>query len=773
MGNIFSPKTKVVENDGLNKGFLAIAKYIFITIFGFLPLLFIPNSFLALDYNKTFLAFSAVFVVFILLSLVVLRTGKVKLNLPLPICLFWSFTAWALISALLSKDKQDAIFGNFLEVQTVGFFILLASLLTLLFKLAKSKKFIVQFLSVLSLSLVLLLSWQTLRIFLGADFLSLGILENKTESVVGNLNNLAVIAGLVSIVCMTLLRDIGRGTSGKIIITLVLLLALFILSVINFPLVWFLVGIFNLFFLIFSLLKGTWINKNKLERVSKLTLVLSFLVTLLAFIFLFGGSKYSNFLSEKFNVNYSEITLNTESSAEILQATYQENILFGIGPNRFEDAWRLYKNPAVNLTSFWNVDFLTGSSFVLTLLVTTGIVGGGLFFGFLLGFLKVGLEVLFLKKEDKDSLREARVIVFIAAFYLWLTTFLFNPNSTLLLLTILMTGLFLALAKNFPKDKNNILEIDVSKQGRLVPVFLIGFLFILALTSWFFVNISKQYLAENSYGKALFVWQKTGDFKETDELLAKANNLFASDLFVAERAKLRLSSLNDLLVKNPEELVEGEINKMQNYLIEGIELGNEAVLLDKTNPYNYLLLINFYRILGTDNNDEVQDLVKTALTEIESLDPTNIEYKILSAKLSISINDYEEARNILEKAVDLKSNHTEIYRLLAQVAIKAENIDQTIFEIQELLKTEIKNPARYLELGILLSELGKNEEAISAFLQALELDPYYADARYFLALVYLKLDKKAEALNHLYKAKETNQDNQELLQLITTIENTL
>lgn len=772
MGNIFSPKTKIEGTDGLSKGFLVLAKYIFLVIFGFLPILFIPNSLINLDYNKTFLAFSAVFVVSILFSLNFLRTGKIKFTLPFSIWLFWLLILWMLASAFLSLDRVDAIFGNFLEVQTVGFFILLASVLTLVFKLAESKKFVVNFLLTLSFSFIVLLLFQTFRFFWGEDFLSLGILKNNSETLFGNPNNLAVIGGLVVVICLSFLQDFGRGVYEKISISTILFLALFILSVVNFRLVWFCLLGFSLIFLSSSFLKETWVNKNPLERAPKIALFTSFLVTILAVGFLFS-SNLGNYLNDKFKVNYSEILPSTESTLGILQSVYQEDILLGVGPNRFEDAWRLHKDPQVNLTNFWNLDFLSGSNFILTFLVSTGVVGGILFLVFIFSFLKTGFEVLFLKTNDKNNLHGVQNIVFSAGFYLWLMIFLFNPNSSLLILAILMTGLFLALTRSLVEDEKQVLEINMLEKRRFAPLFLTGVIIFLIGSSWFFVNLTKQYLAENSYQQALLVFKDSRDFLKTDKFLETAYNFFPSDVFLVERAKLRLANLNNIISENSEELSESELMKFQDDLIAGLGFTNEAISLDKTNPYNYLLLINFYRILGVEGNREVQDSIEVALKKVESLDPTNVDYKILSARLFVDKGDYETARKILQGAVNLKNNHTETFLLLAQLAIKENLVEETTFEVQELLKIDPKNPARYLELGILLSDTEKKEEAVKAFQKAIELDPYYADARYFLAVLYFNLEEKEKALEQLYKAKETNQDNRELLQLISEIESSL
>ena len=59
------------------------------------------------------------------------------------------------------------------------------------------------------------------------------------------------------------------------------------------------------------------------------------------------------------------------------------------------DAWRLYKDPSINQTIFWNTDFESGNGFVSTAMVTTGLFGVIAWVLFLGLFCWQGVRLLF------------------------------------------------------------------------------------------------------------------------------------------------------------------------------------------------------------------------------------------------------------------------------------------------------------------------------------------------------------------------------------------
>ena len=112
--------------------------------------------------------------------------------------------------------------------------------------------------------------------------------------------------------------------------------------------------------------------------------------------------------------------------------------------------------------------------------------------------------------------------------------------------------------------------------------------------------------------------------------------------------------------------------------------------------------------------------------------------------------------------------------LYAQIELGEENVSGAVAAIERVIEAIPNTPFLYYELGLVHYSEKDYTRARPAFESALELDPQYANARYFyaLSLVYGRDDRK-EAVKALEIILETNPDNQYLEQVIGNIESGL
>jgi tetratricopeptide (TPR) repeat protein len=59
------------------------------------------------------------------------------------------------------------------------------------------------------------------------------------------------------------------------------------------------------------------------------------------------------------------------------------------------------------------------------------------------------------------------------------------------------------------------------------------------------------------------------------------------------------------------------------------------------------------------------------------------------------------------------------------------------------------DPTLFFNLGVVLEDASRNEEAVAAYQQALAEDPDFGDAHYNLARLYESLGKPQHAIRHL------------------------
>ncbi|KXJ99147.1 MAG: hypothetical protein UZ19_OD1000445 [Parcubacteria bacterium OLB19] len=299
-------------------------------------------------------------------------------------------------SALLSGDRQDSLWGNSLEVQTVGFFVLMGMVITASLMIGKSKLAITKLFIFSGLVSLLLLVIQTLRLFLGPEFLSFNQFLASTSTYVGSFNDLALFSGLVLLVSMILIQGVSFGWLGRVALSLTTILSLLMLAIVNFSFVWLIIGTLSLLMLLYLLSKDTWLRLENEERknTSPFAVAMILLVVLTSLVFVVGGNNLGSAISKMTGISYLEVRPSFDATMDLVRATYSNNVLLGVGPNRFEDAWRQYKDPIINETNFWSTDFTAGNGFIPTLFVTTGLAGALAIVVFLLAFIYAAIVLL-------------------------------------------------------------------------------------------------------------------------------------------------------------------------------------------------------------------------------------------------------------------------------------------------------------------------------------------------------------------------------------------
>lgn len=765
--NIFSPKIKQINKDGLGMFLRGLAQTILVVVFGLLPIFFIPNIYTSLGFTKLYFVTLGLFAAFVLLSLSILRSGSIRVVTPLALVFLWSFAILAVASSLLSGDKQDSLFGNVFEIHTSGFLVVIALVATVSMAFSNSKSSITRLFSALGVGALLLQLFHISRLFFGPEFLAFGIFTQATSSPIGSFNDLAIFSGLIILITLLVLQQVSTHVLGKVFSAILVLSALVLLVVVNFSIVWLVVGFFSLLVLLYLVSKDTWLKKSDDDSVpvSRFVLGLVGTVCLVSAAFVISGDSLGAAVSKMVDINYLEIRPSVSATLDITKSALSENALFGVGPNRFEDAWRQYKNPVINETVFWNTNFAAGNGYVPTLFATTGLAGGITLVLFLASFLYLAYRTFFVVQIKDYGWYLVGTVSFASAIYLWFMTIVYVPGVVLLLLTALMTGL--SMAVYISATPNSGVVIDVSKHKQYGALLIATVLIIIICSVLSIITISKQYLASVGYANTVRDFRNGSDLLAVDNGLKHSQDLFSQDLFVSERAQLRLSELSKLSSVEPAQFDE---QLYSNVLAEGIGLAEQAIRLDSTNPNNHLLLSRFYELLDPTQFEGARQRTDLAFSQALTLDPTNPSYYVAMAQYNIRLGDLEAARSNLLEAIRMKGNYTDALFLLSQLDIQQGNTESAIAVTRSMISIEPNNPTRYFQLGVLLATTNNLPAAIQAFETAVSLDNNYANARYFLALTYLDSERTEDALTQLKLVQQTNPDNETVKTLIEQVE---
>lgn len=780
-GNVFTPNLKSVKQEAEMKSqatptkpdpigdmLLKVAQYAVLAIFGFVTIFFTPGVWASLGFDKVIFTMVLCGLVLMSVSLLALRKRTALTVLPIPLMVFWGVVGVAFLSGLISGDVRDALVGSVFSPQTMGFLGVMALVMTATLVLQSSKIMTIKALALFGIVSGLLLTYNIARIIFGGQFLSFGSFTDVTTSPIGGFNDLALFAGLTVLLgLITLLQLPLRGlTQGAV--ALLVFMGLFVLAVVNFFDIWVVVGFFGILLFVYLLSRDMLFADNLEESnkdpVSKVLLITTLIVCAVSAVFIIGGEYAGNKMNSLTDINYIEVSPSVEATIDITKAVYSENVLFGIGPNRFSDAWRMYKSSSINETIFWNTDFGAGSGYIPTLFVTLGALGAILLIVFHTFFLLLGYR-MFLKNTIQDSYwYYFGILSFAAAVFLWGMSYVYVPGAGILLLTAVFTGFtFVAYGAS---SASAVVTIPLANSRQRGFLLMAAAIVIIVTTVGGLLTVGEQYTAQARFSESQAT---TTSVEELDQVALVSYELFPDDRFLSTRAKIKLSLLNSITA-----IAEPTEEDKQQFITAAEQAGvyaQQAVQADPTNPGNHLILAGLYSTLAAAGFEGAKERANTSLVTAQQLDPRNPAYKLLAAQIALRASDVDLARQEVTAALNLKRNYTEAMYLSAQLDIAQGNVESAIATTQAIIALEPNNPTRYFQLGLLLSANENIPDAIVAFRAAVARDSQYANARYFLALAYINDNQTDLALEQLEIVQKTNQENEELATLIRQIKN--
>jgi tetratricopeptide (TPR) repeat protein len=101
----------------------------------------------------------------------------------------------------------------------------------------------------------------------------------------------------------------------------------------------------------------------------------------------------------------------------------------------------------------------------------------------------------------------------------------------------------------------------------------------------------------------------------------------------------------------------------------------------------------------------------------------------------LALNQASEAIGAYERAVAIKPDDAGYHNNYSIALARASRIDQAAQELEAAARLDPVNAGKYFyNLGAVLVNTGKNQQAETAFRRATEIDPKYADAYYQLGI---------------------------------------
>jgi Flp pilus assembly protein TadD len=589
------------------------------------------------------------------------------------------FLLSALASGSYSGNSQVSLFGTMLDTGSFWFVfagILLMCMSSIIFRNPKHAKMV---LLGIILSSALVLVFQSIRLFV-PEILSLGILTGKTGNLLGSWNALGLFAGFSCLMFLLVIEFFPISRIEKNILQVFILLAVLLAAVVNFPLVWILLGISSLIIFVYkvSIVSG----KNADDTDKKVFPVVSFIVVIISLIFFMSGQFITSVMPQRLQVSATEISPSFGSTMLTGKGILVNHPVFGVGPNRFGEAWAMYKPPIVNAGQFWDVLFDWGSGLLPTLAVTTGGLGILAWLVFLFLFLFIGLKSVF--ASIKNKVNWETMAFFVLSLYLFTSSFFYSTGPVIFLLSLAFTGVFIGLANSGSSEEVSVSFLNDHRKSFFSILALI-LLVILSIAASF--KYIERFVSVSYFRKAL----EATTIPVAEGSINKAISLYPNDLYLRTYSQVYLVKLDSLANKSLASSgadIKADIQTSFNQAVNGAQ---QAVGYNKTNYVNFQLLGSVYQAVGALGVKDAYSNAAGAYGEASKLNPLNPGLKLSIATALFLDGKIKDAKDYANAALSLKPDYLDALVFLSKIAKNEGNNALALSYAQAALKLDPTN----------------------------------------------------------------------------------
>ncbi len=742
---------------GLDRiAFIILQVVLFLT-----PIFFIPSISVPFQTGRSAFVLYGVIAAFLVWAVARLKDGVFEIPKSY---FYWSAGVLAIaytLAALMSANHAVSLAGMGFEMGTLSFFLPSLVLFALVPLIVRTKEQIFYSYSSLLVSFFVVALFHVIRFMFGADTLTFGMFTTATSNIIGKWNDLGIFFGLGAIVSFVTLE---KATLNKLIKSLVwvcFVLSLIMLAVINFSPIWITLAILSLVFFVykFSFDKEPGTVGARIPYYALTVLILSVL-------FIFAGAKISGVIADSLGTAQLEVRPSWSATLDIAKNSLSENPIFGVGPNRFSADWLMHKPAGINNTLFWNTDFNYGIGFIPSFITTTGLVG----------FLAVALFIaLFLQLAAKALLKPtatpfSRYLVLSSLFgslYLWIFAIIYVPSAAIWVLTLALSGLFVAAAREENVVATKSFAVAHRPAAGFMSVLLIILAIIGAVAFAYFVTVKT--IAASYFQKGLLTINRSGNLEQGEREILRAVALAPVDSQYQSLSEIYLSRINTVLQDKTITQSEAQ-TKFQDYIGAAIKASQSAVAYDNTNYRNYLSLGRVFESVVPLKIEGSFESAKKAYEAALALNPDSPEIYLVLARLSIANNDPKSAKEYITKSLEKKNDYADAIFLLAQIQIAENDVPNAIESVKAVATLSPNDPGIFFQLGLLYYNQRNYQNSVLAFERAVSLNNQYANAKYFLGLSYYQVGEKDKAIAQFKGILETNPDNAEVKAIIANLQ---
>src|SRR3989344_1978902 len=610
-----------------------------------LPIFFLPFTNISIETGKGLFLIIGLIVSIIFWIMARLSDGRINFHRSMCLLAGAGIVLVSFLSAIFSGASSASLFGIMLDVGSFwfifsGFLLMLMSAIT--FREPQNAR-IVLFGTILSSTLVVI--FQGLYLFM-PKILSLSILVNKTDNILGSWNALGIFASFYVVFALFVIEFFPIKRWIKLALGTLIVFSIILIAVVNFIFVWKILGIFALLIFVYKVS----INANKNQDGGKIHFpVFSFIIVLIALFFFMSPNFITQILPDRLLISNNEVSPSFLSTMLVTKSVLREHPVLGIGPNRFSEAWALYKPAVINETQFWDVSFDSGFGLLPTLTATTGGLGILTSVIFFILFIIAGIKSLFL--NVKNNTNPETVAFFLLSLYLFISSFFYFTGTVIFLLAFAFAGVFISLS--LANRKNGEISLSFFNDHRK------SFFFMLILVLAMIVCAAVGFKYIQRFASVPYFIKTLGatNIGDAEASIAKTLSLNTNDLYLRTYAQIYLAKLNSIVSKEPSSLSNTDKEALQTSLNQAINGSQLAVTYNSKNYLNFQMLGSVYQTAGLIGVKDAYDKALPVYQKASELNPLNPRLKLVLYGVSSALGQSKEAKDYANQALTLKPDY--------------------------------------------------------------------------------------------------------------------
>ncbi len=732
---------------------------------------FIPSETIPMVSTKVFVLVLGSALAFALFAVARLMKGSMQMPPLLLAGALWLIPfAYALSTLFSGVPFSTALFGFELETDTLGFVFLLSSLTTLSALIVRTAKNYKLFYVLGFVALVVTLLAQTVFVTLGV----LGTGISSVTNIVGSFTDLGMVVGLGVVLILMTLRTFSFRPLIRAVLFVALVVAILLLIVANSNIIWILVAFVAGALFVEKVMTHTSrhetpqqimggqnasYHSEKHSSGHRLLIPLVCILVALFFVFLddseTSASGLANRAASLVGISVIDVRPSWQSTFLVGSHTLASSPLFGSGPTTFGQEWLKFKDRSLNDTLFWGVDFNAGIGYIPTSFITTGVVGALAWLFFLGLFLLTGFRALMFRLPEDTFIRFVSLSSFVGAGYVFLLAFLATPGPVVLASGFAMCGVFMSSLRHGKGQQEQTVSFSQSPRVGFALVFILTLLLLGALATVY--RVAERYVSQIAYVDAS-VALSTGDIEraqmkvEQSVALAPTDRAYRLGSAIGIERMRRIANDSSIPVASAQE-------QFQTALSNSIASGAEATRLGVNNYQNWMVLGNVYQSVATLRVEGAYEGAKEAYAKATALNPTSPVLPYTLAQLELVEENLLSAEEYALAAVNLKRDYIPAILLLAQLEIRLGKASEALQAAEAAAYFAPNDPAVLLQVGLLRSGTGDADGSIKALSRAVELNPQFANARFFLAAMHARKGELVLAIEQLKLIASFSTDN--------------